>query len=211
MKPILYSYYRSSCSYRVRIALALKNIDYEYAQINLVKDGGQQFMPNYQALNPQGLVPTLVVNDHVLSQSIAILEYLEEAYQDAPRILPKDLYQRGKVRSLVQFICSDIQPIQNMRVLKYVGNTHPDWAKHWVETGFNALEKELVKCSGKFCVGDDISMADIVLVPQVYNAKRFNIDMHKYPKISELDDKLTDLPAFQAAHPSKQPDCPKDN
>lgn len=208
-KPILYSYFRSSCSWRVRIALAMKGVEYEYKAINLLKS--EQSSDEYKLENPQGSVPTLVINDHNMSQSISIIEYLDEVYPDCP-LLPRDCpIKRADVRRLTMLIAADIQPVQNLRVLKRVGPEQKmEWG-HWViENGFKALERSLKTTHGKYCYGDEVTMADLCLVPQVYNANRFKVDMTQFPIISKVHDELVKLPAFQAAHPSNQPDCPED-
>lgn len=208
-KPILYSYFRSSASWRVRIALAYKQIDYEYRAVNLIKDGGEQKQAAYMALNPSGLVPALHIDGHTLGQSVAILEYLEEARPDAPRLLPRDLFQRAVVRQMVNIIAADTQPVQNLRVLNHVeqiGGNKVDWAKHWITLNFHSLETLLVRHAGQCCVGDDLSLADVCLVPQVGNANRFGVDLATFPTIQRLAASLQQRPEFKAAHPDVQPD-----
>ncbi|XP_064624073.1 probable maleylacetoacetate isomerase 2 [Lineus longissimus] len=207
-KPLLYSYFRSSCSWRVRIALALKGIEYETKALHLVK--GDQRSDDYKEVNPIGQVPSLVIDGHTLTQSLAILEYLEETRPDVP-ILPKDPAKRAEARAIAELIGSGIQPIQNLSVLQYVGDEKKmEWAKHWIDRGFQALEKMLAKTAGKYCSGDDLTVADLCLVPQVYNANRFKVDMSKFPVILRVHAELEQLEAFKAAHPSRQPDCPED-
>nr|XP_026696383.1 maleylacetoacetate isomerase-like [Ciona intestinalis] len=209
----LYSYFRSSCSWRVRICLALKSIDYETIPIHLVKDGGQQHQESYKKLNPMAQVPALVVDDKVvITQSAAIIEFLEEKYKskDAP-LLPDDIYKKAKVKEICEMIGSGIQPIQNLAVLNKVGETRMDWGKYWIDVGFQALEKMLQNCAGKYCVGDDITMADAFLVPQVGNAIRFKVDMSQFPIISRINATLEEHPAFKAAHPNNQVDSPDKN
>jgi maleylacetoacetate isomerase len=159
----------------VRIALALKGIEYEYKAVHLLKDGGEQFLKDYQSKNPQCEVPALEIDGVVLTQSIAIMEYLDET-RGPPFLLPKDdLKKRAQVRSLSNIIACGIQPIQNLKVLQYVGaEKKAEWGKHWIEQGFNGLELALGKTSGKYCLGDEITMADLCLVPQVFNAQRCN-------------------------------------
>jgi len=209
-KPILYSYFRSSCSWRVRIALALKGIEYEYKPINLLKS--EQQSDEYKAENPQGCVPAFVVDGHVMSQSVSIMEYLDEAYPATVALLPKgDAMKRAEVRRLSLIIAADIQPIQNLRVLKYVGaEMKMDFGKWVIESGFKVFEKNLENTAGKYCYGDEVTMADLCLVPQVYNANRFKVDMLQFPHINRVHEELMKIEAFQAAHPSKQPDCPED-
>ncbi|ROT67146.1 hypothetical protein C7M84_014790 [Penaeus vannamei] len=206
-KPILYSYFRSSCSWRVRIALAHKGVDYEYRAINLLKQ--EQVSDEYKKLNPIGQVPALIVDENTLTQSISILEYLEEAFPQKP-LLPKDLFKRAKVREVCEIIGSGIQPLQNLSVLQKIGETKMEWGHFYIQKGFVALEQVLANSAGKYCVGDEVTIADCCLVPQVYNANRFKVDMAAFPVISRVHDALMSLDAFKAAHPSQQPDCPED-
>ncbi|XP_041353264.1 maleylacetoacetate isomerase-like isoform X2 [Gigantopelta aegis] len=209
-KPVLYSYYRSSASYRVRIALQVKGIDYEYKAVSLIKDGGEQYKEEYKKLNPMGQVPTLVIDGHTLVQSLPIIEYLDET-RPSPRLLPEDPAGRVKVRSLAEIVNSGIQPLQNLPVLKKVGDDQKlEWAKYWIERGFKALETSLQETAGKYSFKDEVTMADLCLVPQVYNALRFGIDMSEFPTIHKVYDALVTLEAFKAAHPSNQPDTPAD-
>jgi len=206
---VLYSYFRSSCSWRVRIALYLKGIDFQYKAINLLNN--EQSSDDYKLENPQGCVPTLVVNGHSMSQSVSIIEYLDEVYPDCP-LLPRDCpIKRADVRRLSLLIAADIQPVQNLRVLKKVGAENKmEWG-HWaIENGFKALERSLEKTAGKYCYGDELTMVDLCLVPQVYNANRFKVDMSQFPTINKVHEELIKLDAFKSAHPSKQPDCPED-
>ncbi|XP_048736686.1 maleylacetoacetate isomerase-like isoform X2 [Ostrea edulis] len=212
--PVLYSYFRSSCAWRVRIALNLKDIKFEYRAVNLIKDGGMQRKEEYTALNPMQQVPTLLIDGATLTQSIAIMEYLEEI-NPSPAILPENPLQRAKVREICEVIASGIQPVQNLQILQKVekladAEEKTEWAKSCIVKGFTALESLLSKCAGKYCVGDTITMADICLVPQVFNANRFKVDMSKYPLISKINEELQKNDAFQKASPSKQPDCPED-
>ncbi|KAM9646571.1 maleylacetoacetate isomerase isoform 1-T2 [Trichechus inunguis] len=207
-KPILYSYFRSSCSWRVRIALVLKGIDYATVPINLVKDGGQQFSEEFQALNPMMQVPALKIDGLTIGQSLAIIEYLEET-RPAPRLLPQDPKKRASVRMISDLIASGIQPLQNLSVLKQVGKENQlAWAQNVISSGFNALEKILQSTAGKYCVGDEVSMADLCLVPQVANAERFKVELTSYPTISRINKMLLALEAFQVTHPCRQPDTP---
>ncbi|GAM24453.1 hypothetical protein SAMD00019534_076280, partial [Acytostelium subglobosum LB1] len=208
---VLYSYWRSSCSWRVRVALAFKKEKYEYKAIHLIKDGGQQTTEEYNQLNSMRVVPTLVIDGHVLGQSLAMLEYLEETRPE-PALLPTKPAERAIVRQMMQIIGSDIQPLQNLKVLNKLAQMTGDeskkaeWAKTWIANGFNGLEALLVKHSGKYCVGDQITFADLCIPAQVFNAHRFNVDMSAYPNIARVNNTLSELPEFQAAHPSQQPD-----
>jgi maleylacetoacetate isomerase len=213
MPIILYSYFRSSAAYRVRIALNLKHIDYEIRPVHLLKDGGEQFKPDYLALNPQGLVPILVVHNTVLTQSSAIIEYLEEAYPTPP-LLPATAIERAYVRSLAQIIACDIHPLNNLRVLNYLKNSlkidiQTAWYGHWIQEGFIALEQVLHKSAyrGQFCFGDMPGMADAFLVPQVYNALRYGCEMKNFPLISRIYENCMQEIAFFNAAPESQPDA----
>lgn len=206
-KPVLYSYFRSSCSWRVRIALVYKGIDFEYKAVNLLK--GDHKKDDFLKLNPCGQVPVLMDKGNAIASSAAILEYLEETVPN-PALLPKDPATRAKVREIVDGILSGIQPLQNMKVLKYVGENYNAWAKHWVESGFSSIERILQDTHGMFCVGDDVTLADVCLVPQIFNASRFNVDMNQFPIISDISSRLNGLKAFKDTHPLVQPDCPED-
>lgn len=205
MTTVLYSYWRSSCSWRVRIALKMKKIDYEYRAVHLVKDGGEQYSSSYTAKNPMAQVPTLEIDGVVLTQSMAILEYLNDTRPEPP-ILPKCPLKKAIVREICQCIVSGIQPLQNLAVLQKIGETKMEWGHYWIEKNFHALENLLSKSSGKYCVGDEVTMADMCLVPQVYNAERFKVDMTPFPNITRINETLSALEDFKAAHPSMQPD-----
>ncbi|WP_295135924.1 maleylacetoacetate isomerase [uncultured Reyranella sp.] len=209
----LIGYFRSSAAYRVRIALNLKGISVEHASRHLRK--GEQFSDDYAALNPQKLVPSLVLDDGtVLTQSLAILEYLEETHPEPP-LLPRDAVGRARVRALSLIVSADIHPIQNLRVMAYLRHKFDQteesafaWSRHWIETGFDAYEATLDQGSaGVFSHGDHPTMADMCLVPQVFNATRFKVDMRRYPTIQRIYDACMKHPAFDAAQPSKQPDA----
>uniref|UniRef100_A0A8D2DPP4 Maleylacetoacetate isomerase n=1 Tax=Sciurus vulgaris TaxID=55149 RepID=A0A8D2DPP4_SCIVU len=207
-KPILYSYFRSSCSWRVRIALALKGIDYEIIPINLIKDGGQQFSKEFQAVNPMKQVPALKIDGVTIGQSLAIIEYLEET-RPTPPLLPQDPKKRASVRMISDLIASGIQPLQNLSVLKQVEEENQlPVAQKAIISGFDALEQILQSTAGKYCVGDQVSMADLCLAPQVANAERFKVDLAPYPIISRINKALLALEAFQVSHPRRQPDTP---
>lgn len=207
----LTTYFRSTAAYRVRIALNLKGLDYELLPLNLFT--GEQTSTAFLTHNPDGLIPTLQIADSTLTQSMAILEYLEEAYPKV-NLLPADLIQRAFVRALAQTIASDIHPLNNLRVQKYLANEMDvndekvrRWYHHWVATGFNGLEKRLAKSAGDFCLGDEVSLADVCLIPQVYNAHRFDCPMDDYPTINRLNESCLAISAFANAAPHRQPDA----
>lgn len=218
-QPLLYGYWRSSSSYRVRIALNLKGVAYRQHPVHLVQGGGQQNLPAYRALNPLGLVPALVHGDRVIVQSVAICEYLEEAFPQ-PALLPPDAAGRARVRALVQTIASEIQPLNNLGVLRYLEQDlgQPEaavrrWYAQWIERGFAALETWLGEAAGAgtaaggFCHGDRPTLADCFLVPQVYNAERFDCDLSPYPTLLGIVAHCRSLPAFREAEPERQPDA----
>lgn len=210
-----YGYFRSSAAYRVRIALALKELPHDFISVHLKKDGGQHQKPDYLNLNPQGLVPTLTTDDGAaLTQSLAIIEYLDEVHP-TPAFLPSDPLGRAKVRAIAQAIACDIHPVNNLRILDYItgplGGSKEDmliWYKHWINEGFRGLEGLLQASShGKFCYGDTPGLADICLVPQVFNAQRFNCDLSAFPRSVEIASRCNEMPAFANAAPGKQPDA----
>ncbi|KFQ37619.1 Maleylacetoacetate isomerase, partial [Mesitornis unicolor] len=205
--PILYSYFRSSCSWRVRIALALKGIAYDVVPVNLVKDGGQQFSAEFKAVNPMQQVPALKIDGITLSQSLAIINYLEDTHP-TPRLLPQDPKKRAQVRMITDHIVTGIQPLQNQGILKQMGEKNMEWAQNCIGFGFQALEQILKHTAGRYCMGDEVSMADLCLVPQVYNAERYKVDMDPYPTITRINKALLELEAFKVSHPSRQPDTP---
>jgi maleylacetoacetate isomerase len=206
----LYGYFRSSAAFRVRIALNLKKLDYETAAIHLRRN--DQSRPDYLAVNPQGLVPTLDDGGRRLIQSLAIIEYLDETYPDPP-LLPRTPEDRAHVRALAEIVACDIHPINNLRVLRYLTYSLDEtaigaWYNHWIVVGFQALEQLLASDSGtgSFCYGNTPGLADIALVPQVVNAERYRLDLSPYPTITRIFDSCMKLEPFAAAHPSKQPD-----
>ncbi|XP_062026746.1 glutathione S-transferase zeta class-like [Rosa rugosa] len=207
----LYSYYRSSCSYRVRIALNLKGLKYEYKAVNLLK--GEQYSPAFRKLNPIGYVPVLVDGDLAVSDSFAILLYLEEKYPQHP-LLHKDHQRRAINFQAANIVCSSIQPRQNLAVLNYIEErVSPDakieWAKVHIEKGFAALEDLLRNYAGRYATGDEVSFADLFLAPQIHAAfTRFNLDMTRFPLLSRLHEAYNEIPAFVDARPDKQPDAP---
>jgi len=213
---VLYGYWRSSAAYRVRIALNLKGLAYESRPVHLVRDGGEQHQQAYRALNPQELVPCLVDGAQVLTQSMAIMEYLDETHP-APALLPPDAAGRARVRSLAQLLACDVHPLGNLRVLQYLGNElHADeavrgnWSRHWIGEGFRALEAMLAghAATGRFCHGDQPTLADACLVPQHYNALRWKLPMEEFPTIRRIVEACQALDAFKRAVPEAQPDAP---
>ena len=210
----LYTYWRSTAAYRVRIALNLKGIDYESVPVHLVRDGGEQHSDSYRALNPQQLVPTLRDGDVVLTQSLAIIGYLDERYPEPP-LLPQDPVLRAHTRALALSIACDIHPLNNLRVLQYLDQplgvpkeARDVWYCHWIAAGFAAIETRLAGDRGRdrFCVGTTPTLADLCLVPQVYNARRFECNLEPYPNIVEVDAKCREIDAFVQASPGEQPD-----
>ncbi|MFV0283569.1 MAG: maleylacetoacetate isomerase [Castellaniella sp.] len=210
----LYSYYRSSAAYRVRIALSLKGLDYRVIPVHLLRHGGEHLTEDYRRRNPEGLVPALDDEGRMLTQSLAIMEYLEEMHGPA-LLLPADAPGRARVRALALHIACDIHPLNNLRVLRWLAHelnieqpARNDWYRHWVEQGFRALEIQLQSPdTGRCCHGDVPSLADCCLVPQVYNARRFEVDLSSFPAITRIAAHCESLPAFRAAHPDAQPDA----
>ncbi len=208
----LYSYFRSSAAYRVRIALHLKGLAFDTIPVHLLRNGGEQHSSDYRALNPSELVPTLVEDNLALGQSVAILEYLEEAYP-SPALLPTERTQRAQVRAVVQTIACDIHPLNNLRVLQYLETTlqqdeatRATWYRHWVTQGLQTLETLLAPVAGAFCFGDTPTLADCCLVPQMANARRFSTPLDAFPTLVRIDAHCRALPAFAAAAPEHQPD-----
>lgn len=209
---ILYDFFRSSAAYRVRIALNLKGLSAERRYIHLRR--GEQRAADYLAVNPQGLVPTLVVDGATLTQSLAIIEYLEEKHPSPP-LLPKNAADRAWVRSVALSIACDIHPLNNLRVLNYLERElqadeprRNEWYRHWIQEGFAALEAQLAaRASGAYCLGDSPTVADVCLVPQVANAARLKVPMEPYPRIRAINDACLALPTFDRARPQNQPDA----
>lgn len=206
----LYSYFRSSAAYRVRIALNLKAINYDLAIVNLLKS--QQLDEGYLAVNPQGLLPALETEEGYLAQSLAILEWLDETYPQSP-IVAGSAWQKAQIRNISYAIACDIHPVNNLRVLKYLSNelnvddeAKNKWYRHWIEIGFEKIEL-MLSDSSDYCVGDQPTLADICLVPQVFNAIRFKVDMAAYPKIAAIYERCNKLAAFDDAAPQNQPDA----
>lgn len=216
----LYSYFRSSASFRVRAALALKGIAYRYEPVHLLEGGGQHLQPAYRALNPMAELPTLVVHGPdgapvaALAQSVAILEYLEEVHPE-PALLPRDPIARARVRQIVESVNSSIQPYQNLKLFRKLaadyGNDQAKndaWGRHFVSKGFDGLELLVAAGAGKHAFGDTPTLADVALVPQVFNARRFGVDMTAYPTIARVTEAALALDAFRGAQPDAQPDAP---
>ena len=211
----LYSYYRSSCSYRVRIALNHKSMPYEYIPVHLVKDGGEQLKAHYSLINPKQEVPTLVDNNITLSQSAAIFLYLDRINIEAP-LFPKEMPYFERCMELVEIINSGIQPMQNFKVLqkitKGLGASEEqklEWIRDFLSTGLKAFQAKLTT-NGPFCLGEEPTAADMFLIPQLYNAHRFNVDMSELKLLTEIEKNCLVLESFTKAHPSRQPDSPKE-
>ncbi len=212
----LYGYWRSTSTYRVRIALNLKGIDYCYVPVHLLKDGGEQHTADFKRMNPAELVPCLVDEDEdiILNQSLSIIEYLDERYQTGCQLLPSHALERARVRALSLDIAADIQPLGNLRVLNQLKSrfsaSQEDvnaWAAHWIGEGLKSIEQRLETQAGKYCFDFDITMADVCLVPQVYNARRFGLDLSRYPLITKIVENCEALPAFEKAKPENQVDA----
>jgi maleylacetoacetate isomerase len=215
MSLVLYTYWRSSSAYRVRIVLNLKGLDYEARPVHLVNDGGQHLKSDYRELSPQAQLPTLIDDGHVVRQSMAILEYLDETRPE-PALMPGDALGRAKVRELMQAVGTDIHPLGNLRVLKAIEAefgadqaAKEAWSRRWIGSGFDGLEKLLADgTAGRFSYGDTPSLADACLVPQYYNAVRWGLDLAPYPTIRRVVESCQALEAFQKAAPETQPDAP---
>jgi maleylacetoacetate isomerase len=206
--PILYDYYRSSAAYRVRIALNLKGLDYESRAVNLLQ--GEQKEGDYRARNPQGLVPALEIDGKLLTQSVAIIDYLDASIPE-PRFVPDDAGDRAHVLAMALVVACDIHPVNNLRVLKYLSgalsveqNQRDEWYRHWIVEGLTALETLARPSAGAFLFGDRPTLADICLVPQLYNARRFEVALEDYPTLVRADTSASALGAFAKAHPDRQ-------
>jgi len=207
-QAVLYDYYRSSAAYRVRIALNLKGVDYESRPVNLLHS--EQRGDDYRALNPQGLVPMLEIDGHRLTQSLSIMVYLDQGYPEQP-LMPRDPVDGAHVRAMALTIACDIHPLNNLRVLKYLSNElglpqeeRDTWYMHWIREGLPALETLAKPGSGKFLFGDEPTIADICLVPQLYNARRYNVPLDDFPTLLRADANAQQIEAFAAAHPDRQ-------
>ena len=211
----LYSYFRSSASYRVRIALAWKGLPAEIVPVHLVREGGRQFAPEFRALNPASLVPVLVDEGRVLTQSLAIIEYLEETHP-APPLLPRDALARAQVRAAALAIACEIHPLNNLRVLRYLvrelgasEDAKNAWYRHWVEQGLAQLEEQLAAqaLGGPYACGAQVTLADVLLVPQIFNAHRFECRLDHVPRLMQAFAACMELPAFSETQPARQPDA----
>ncbi|HEL3813732.1 TPA: maleylacetoacetate isomerase [Stenotrophomonas maltophilia] len=212
---VLYTYWRSSAAYRVRIALELKGLAWDARPVHLVREGGEQHLDAYRALNPQQLVPTLLHDGHALTQSLAIVEYLDERFPQVP-LLPADAAGRARVRALAQLVACDIHPINNLRVMQYLernlqlpADARTQWTLHWIAEGLAAMEAMLASSrdTGTFCHGDRPGLADLCLLPQLYNAHRFGLDLTPYPTLLRIEAACQALDAFDRARPENQPDA----
>ncbi len=210
----LYNYFRSSTSYRVRIALNLKNIEYKYSPVHLINNGGEQYSQSYKAINPMSEVPTLEHEGLIVGQSVAIIEYLEEQFPN-PSLFPRDSQKRAKIRQFCENINSFMHPLSNLKVLKYLEETNgydqkqkEVWINHWYQKGLAALESWLHKNMGQYCFGDHVTVADCFLVPMVFTAERFNVDLSLYKNVMAINAHCLQLEAFKSAHPFRQIDTP---
>ena len=208
----LYSYYRSSSAYRVRIALYLKKIDFHYRAVHLLKEGGGQYQDSFKKINPLSQVPCLEHKDKFLTQSLPILLYLEELWPQ-PALLPNSSFKKAEVLSFCEMINSGIQPLQNLSVLRYVENKLSfdkiKWSQYWIDKGLAGCESFLKNKSGEFCFSNQVTLADLFLIPQLYNAKRFQVDVKPFPILEKINKNCLSKEYFQKALPEHQPDCPK--
>ena len=209
----LYTYFRSSAAFRTRIAFNLKGVKCETVEVDLRTDASDQHKPEYRTVNPQGLVPALVIGDTTVTQSLAIIEYLDEVYPEPP-LLPRAPVDRARVRAMALAVACDMHPLNNLRVLNYLRSqlghdedTVNAWYRHWIAVGFGGLEQEARRAShgGQYMFGSSVTMADIYIVPQMYNARRFKCDLEPYPTLRSICAHLESLPAFAKAVPEAQP------
>lgn len=211
----LYNYYRSSTSYRARLALHLKNLNFEYKPIHLLNGGGEQHTDSYRRLNPIGGVPTLVHNDQVISQSMAIIEYLDEAFPNTPKLFSGTAYDRAKIRQICENINADIHPLQNLKVMQHLEKQHQYtqeqknlWCQKWIIDGLTATEKIIQSTGQGYCYGSEITAADLFLIPQLFSAERFQVNLSPFETLTRIQKKCEQHPAFQKAHPYAQIDTP---
>lgn len=211
---ILYNYFRSSTSYRVRLAMNVKGLDFEYKPINLLK--GEQRSPEYLKINPLGGVPTLIHNGKLIPESFAIMEYLDEVFPE-PALFPKDAYLKARIRQVCEVINSFMHPMGNLKTLQYMEKHHgyaqeqkEEWFKHWATQGLQTLETTLKEFAGTYSFGDQVTMADLFLVPQLVTCQRFKMDLSPYPTLVKISENCNKLEAFQKAHPFKQIDTPEE-
>ena len=209
---LLYSYFRSSTSYRARIAMNLKGLNYEYKSIHLLKNGGEQHTEEYRKLNPSGEVPTLIHDGKVIGQSFAIIEYLDEVFPQFP-LFPKDVFLKAKVRQFCEGINSGIHPLSNLKTTQYLDQKFKlneqqrlEWNQHWIRIGLQSLEKQIENSAQTFCFGNEITAADLFLIPQLFSANRFQVNVQDYPILNRINESCIQIEAFQKAHPSAQPD-----
>lgn len=215
----LYSYYRSVSAYRVRLALAIKGLAYDYIPVHLVKNGGEQYTPEYKSLNPQAMVPTLQDGDLTITQSLAIIAYLDEKHPE-PALLPKKSDARAYVRQIAQICTSDMQPLSSLRVLNHLSGElsvtqaqKNEWYQKWTAQGFDAIETLISKSphyKDQFVCGKELTLADVCLIPQVYDARRYDMDMSAWPMIATIDAACASMDVFNTACPENQPDTPED-
>ena len=209
MKVELYSYFRSSCSYRVRIALHLKNIPFTYQAIHLLKEGGEHLKEPFLKLNPQGQLPSLKIGNKTLNQSLPIILYLDTLYP-LPPLFPQDSFKKHQVLAVCEIINSFIQPLQNLTVLQEIskiGGDQKAWAKKWIENGLKNVENFLKATADDFSFGSQVTAADLFLIPQMYNGKRFGVNMELFPLLTKIENHCLHLPSFQKAQPENQPDA----
>ncbi len=212
---VLFNYFRSSTSYRVRIALNLKNIPYEYKAVHLLKNGGEQYLPEYKALNPLSEVPTLVHEGRPISQSMAIIEYLEDI-QETPPLFPEDPYKKAKVRQFCENINSFLHPVNNLKVQQKLEMDHQydaekkaQWVQYWTTPGLAVLEGMLTQTKGTYSFGNQITAADVFLIPALFSAQRFQVKLEAFPQCLEIYNTCLELEVFKRAHPYRQPDTPE--
>ena len=215
---VLYGYWRSSAAYRVRIALNLKGLSYESRPVHLIRDGGEQHTPDYRQINPQQLIPCLLHGDRVITQSLAIMEYLDETHpEEGTSLLPADTRGRARVRALAMVVACDTHPLGNLRVLQQLESQfgadeakRAEWSRHWIATGLTSLEAILADnaATGRYCHGETPGLADACLIPQFYNALRWKLPLDDYPTLRRIYQACSELEAFQRAAPEAQPDAP---